>query len=382
MKATFSIKPVPETLFGCDILESSMENIAKLGQGDILLVIDREMKNKGLTTRIERILNSHFNKLRKYIIEERVLSVQGVNEALQKVDPQSYDIVIGYGGWRCTDLAKILGVWARNPDPEIIFSTQTGQIEAIPIVSIPTTPPNGAEIDSKVLIRNKEKRELVSFDFPALVPRLLVIDPTLMKTIPPDLAASTGIDSLSHAIDSLISLESSPFTQILALQSLGLICENLVSAVKNPSNIGAMYNLAFGSLLSALALNMTGSGAIHALAYPLTARYGISHAQATSLICQYVIDYNIPVVPADFAKVARFLRCPVTGSESDAQLVSQAMKELFRTIQLPTHMSSYQIPGIDLNELTELASRYSDILARNPRVIDSESILKIYRKSL
>jgi alcohol dehydrogenase len=383
MKANFTIKTIPETKFGCESIGELNGEITKIGGSRILLIIDREMKTSNLTREIEKQLSESFPQMNTFVIEEKIISMDAVRSALNTLDPDSFDTVVAYGGWRCTDLGKIIGFWARNQQPLESLSLAEGSslLPGKPVISIPTTPPNGAEIDTKVLIRDLSKNSLVSIEHPFLCPRLTIIDPDLMLTLPTDLTASTGIDAIGHGIDALISMNSSPFSDILALQSLAMIIENIQEAFKNGRNIRARYNVAFGSMLSAIALNMTGSGAIHALAYPLTALSGISHAQASAIMVLSLCKYNLPVVPSYFLRIARILGCDTQGEDSEAPQALDALEKLFRSLDQPLNLSSYKIQGLDLDEFTNLALEYKECLGRNPRILDKDSISQIYRDS-
>ncbi|MBN1354859.1 iron-containing alcohol dehydrogenase [bacterium] len=380
MKANFTIQTIPETKFGCESIGELPGEIAKIGGSGILLVIDREMKEAGLTSDIQKLLAS-LGSQSVFVIEEKVLTLDGLQSAWQKLDPDTFDVIIAYGGWRCTDLAKVIGIWTSNRQVIETFSVtwQTSLRPGKPVVSIPTTPPNGAEIDTKVLVRDTSRSVLVSLEHPDLLPRLTVIDPELMLTLPRDLTVATGIDAIGHGIDALISINASPFSEILALQSLAMLLENIQDAFRNGQNLRARYNMAFGSMLSAIALNMTGSGAIHALAYPLTALFGISHAQASAIMTLYVIRYNLPVVPSYFTRIARILGCEIENKENDVATVGDAFEKLFRSLDQPLNLSSYNVQGMDIQELTTLANAYQDCLERNPRILDVESISRIYR---
>ena len=383
MKTSFTIQQVPQTIFGRSEINSLNDEIKQLGASKVLLIIDRTMKEQGITSQIEDLLKKDFKSFSCHVVEESVLTLDSLHQAISSTRPKEFDVIVGYGGWRCTDLAKILGLALSNENAieKLKSKDQSLNFQAIPVISIPTTPLNGAEIDTKILIRHVQEKVLVEFDHPFLAPRLTIIDPDLMLTLPSDLTASTGIDAISHAIEALISLESSPFSEILAIQSLALLSENLIDAFRNGNNIRARYNVAFGSLLSALALNMTGSGAIHALAYPLTALHGISHAQASALMSLHIVRFNIPVVPDQFVRIARLLGSSVQGNESEAHFAVDALERLIHHVDNPIHLSSYNIHGSDLHELSNLAFGYTQCLVRNPRMIDKEQILDIYRKA-
>ncbi len=384
MKTTFDIKQVPETKFGCGCIDNLENSLERMGAGKVLLIVDKQMQKKGLTQKIENLLDASRLSVKIHVIDESILSLSSIEDICESVNLQECDSIVGYGGWRSTDLAKIVSIIATNglKSEDLLKDDLTITNHGLPVISIPTTPPNGAEIDTKIYVRNNDTQVLHAVESPFLAPRLTIIDPNLMVTLPRDLTASTGIDSLSHAIEAVISMNASPFSEILALQAIALLKENLVDAFRQPDNLRARYNVALGSLYSALALNMTGSGLIHALAYPLTARYGISHPQASALMSLHALKYNVPVVPDQFIRIARLLGCKVQGLETDAQKAIEAFEELLSFLEHPIHLSSYKIPGIDLQELSQAALNHSECIKGNPRVLSLQDILMIYRNSM
>ncbi len=384
MKTTFNLQQMPFTRFGYQVIREIGTDIQAIGKSSVLLIVDRDMKDLGLTTMIENLVSESFNQSFTHVIEEKILSFKSIQKALNRIGNRFFDAIIGYGVWRCTDLSKVLSIALTNPFSR--ESVKSGEHcinkHGVPVVSIPTTPPNGAEIDDSVLIRDETVKKIYVFQHPFMIPRLTVIDPDLMTTIPPDLTASTGLDSLSHAIDALVSVNASPFSEMYALQGFALLRENLVTAFRQPDNIKARYNVALGSLYTALALNMTGSGVVHAMSYPLSARYDISHPQASALILPYVMKYNLPVVPQIMVRVARYFGQNVGDTDADAEKAIESLLELYRQLDHPVKLSAYNVPRIDLDLLMESVMTHQSFLARNPRIIQEDNIKAVYENAL
>lgn len=384
MKTTFNISQIPSMRFGYQVIREINRNIRTVGADRVLLIIDSDMKQAGLTRDVEEQILDNFKGSEVHVIREAILSFSSIHQVLTDTDPSRFDAIIGYGGWRCTDMCKVLSIASKNPfNRDAVISGKHEITEhGVPIISVPTTPPNGAEIDDSVLIRNDDTLKIHVFSHPFMAPRLTLIDPGLMATIPADLTASTGLDALSHAIEALVSIDASPFSEMYALQGFALLKENLVSAFRYPDNIKARYNVALGSLYSALALNMTGSGAVHAMAYPLSARCGISHPQATALMLPYVMKFNLPVVPTQFTRMARYLGKPVEDQESDAKKAVEALFELYQQLDQPTDLRAFNVPRIELDQLVEDVMDHEQFLARNPRIFDRDQVKSVYESAM
>ncbi|MBN1297267.1 iron-containing alcohol dehydrogenase [bacterium] len=384
MKTSFGISQIPPMRFGYQVIRDLTPCIQAIGASRVLLIIDKEMRASGLTRPVEEQIMADFPDSEVHVIQESILSFRSIRQVLEATDPERFNTIAGYGGWRCTDMCKVLSIAATNPITAEMVKTGQHLITAhgVPILSIPTTPPNGAEIDDSVMIRDEETGKIHMFTHPFMIPRMTLIDPGLMITIPPDLTASTGLDALSHAIDALISIDASPFSEMYALQGFALLRENIITAFRQPDNIKARYNVALGSLYSALALNMTGSGAVHAMAYPLTSRCSLSHPQASALMLPHVMKYNLPVVPMQFVRMARYLGKPVNGNESDAQLAVEAIIELYQQLDQPIDLRAFRVPRIELDNLVQDALEHESFLARNPRILDNESLRAIYEAAM
>jgi len=384
MKTTFNIRQMPSTRFGFQIINKLSDEIRQIGAEKILLVLDKEMQELDLTRKIEHQLADSFDSVSVHVIKEKILSFSSIQQFLAETDPAHYDIIIGYGGWRCTDMCKVLSIAAKNEFSSDAVKSGKHRITShgIPVISVPTTPPNGAEIDDAVLIRDETTLKIHVFSHPFMAPRLTVIDPGVMVSIPPDLTASTGIDALSHAIEAVVSVDTSPFSEMYAFQGFALLKENLLAAFRQPDNIKARYNVALGSLYSALALNMTGSGAVHAMSFPLTARYDISHPQASALVLPYVMQYNLPVVPALFTRMAKYLGKPVNGNETDGSKAIDALFELYQKLDHPINLSAYNVPRMDIDLLVEDVMAYQQILKRNPRILEKDQIKAIFEAAM
>ncbi|MBN1879417.1 iron-containing alcohol dehydrogenase [bacterium] len=384
MKTTFNIQQMPFTRFGYQVIREVDKDISQIGAEKILLIIDKEMKGSGLTIAFEQQITSSFSSVAVHVIEEKILSFNSIRKALESIDPAEFDVIVGYGGWRCTDMSKILSIASSNKFTRESVKSGTHEItrHGVPVVSIPTTPPNGAEIDDGVLIRDETTRLMHVFRHPFMIPRLTVIDPHLMITIPPDLTASTGLDALSHALEALISIDASPFSEMYALQGFALLNENIVSAFRQPDNIKARYNVALGSLYAALALNMTGSGAVHAMSYPLSTQFDISHPQASALMLPHVLRYNLPVVPQLMSRIARYFGRQINDEEADASKAIDALLDLYHQLEHPIHLRAYNVPRIELDTLVDAVLQHEDLLNRNPRIIQAENIKAIYESAI
>ncbi|HPQ40713.1 MAG TPA: iron-containing alcohol dehydrogenase [bacterium] len=384
MKTTFKISQIPSMRFGYQVIREIGRSIRSVGAERVLLIIDSEMKQMGLTRDVEEQITDMFNGSEIHVIRESILSFSSIQRVLAETHPSRFDAIVGYGGWRCTDMCKVLSIASKNTfNSEAVVSGRHQITEhGVPIISVPTTPPNGAEIDDSVLIRDDETRKIHVFSHPFMAPRLTLIDPGLMVTIPADLTAATGLDALSHAIEALVSIDASPFSEMYALQGFALLKENLLSAFRHPENIKARYNVALGSLYSALALNMTGSGAVHAMAYPLSARCGMSHPQATALMLPYVMRFNMPVVPMQFVRMARYLGKEVNGQESEASKAVDALFDLYQQLDQPTNLRAFKVPRIEIDKLVDDVMDHDQFLARNPRIFDRDQIKSVYEAAM
>jgi alcohol dehydrogenase len=355
-----------------------------MGAKTCLLVVDPEVAKLGIS---DKALES--------------LKKRGIGtEVFTDVDPEPYldsadkaaelgretgaDLVIGIGGGSAMDTAKAAAALVGNKGEAAQYVGLNLLPEpGLPTVMIPTTAGTGAEVTFTAVFTNRQTNAKGGINSEHMFPDCAILDPELTVSMPPNVTAATGMDALTHAIESYTSRSSTVFTEALALQAIRLIGENLRRAVFNGDNPHARESMLMGSLLAGAALADAGVGACHALAYPLGGNYRISHGLANAVLVANVMEFNLPAAQRRFAAIARSLgeTMPGLSERSLAQRAVEAVRTLSRDIGIPGSLQDLGIPRSDIPTLVEGALKVARPVENNPRVLTPEDAVQIYEKT-
>lgn len=211
-------------------------------------------------------------------------------------------------------------------------------------------------------------------------PLVSINDPELMVDKPAGLTAATGMDALTHAVESYISLGANAVTDSMAIQAIKLISNNLRQAVSYGHNIEARDNMANASLLAGMAFNNAGLGYVHAMAHQLGGLYDIAHGVANALLLPHVLRYNLISNPQKFADIAEFMGENIEGlSVRDAaEKAITAISQLSKDVNIPTHLSELGVKEEDFEKMAELALEDGNAFT-NPIQGKKEDIIEIFK---
>jgi alcohol dehydrogenase class IV len=255
----------------------------------------------------------------------------------------------------------------------------------IPIVAIPTTCGTGSEVSAVMVVKDNAEHRKISVVSPYVFPRMAILDPNIIATLPAKLIAYTGFDALTHAIESYVSMEQQPIAEALALRATEMIADNIESAVNQPDNEDARSKLLIAATMAGMAFTNVGVGAVHAIAHSVGAVYGIHHGLSNAIILPYVMEYNLESSPERFASLARALG--IFDKDSTDEDLGRAainrIKELKQAVGIPEDFSEL-IENADedsIDHLTEMAM--NDVsLPFNPRNTETEDMRDLIRAVL
>ena len=218
------------------------------------------------------------------------------------------------------DLAKALSVLGTNKGAvgEYIGVNLVKE-SPIPLLVMPTTAGSGSEVTRVAVLTDHKRKFKGGIVSPLIPPKTAIMDPSFLTTLPPRVIAETGIDALSHAIESFYSLGSNPISDILAKDAIRRITSNLRALVANPQNVGAAGNMLLGSMLAGAAFLNTGVGNVHALAHALGTYHHMSHALSVAVLLPYVMEHNLNACMERFAEMAAAMDANIGGLPLERQ---------------------------------------------------------------
>lgn len=298
MLNTFNMD-IPEILFGTGMIEELGRRVRALGANNVLVVTDAGVVAAGILARVLKILRNNGVSYGIYDQIGKEPSFEDVESALHAASRQSYQLLIGLGGGSAIDVTKMVSVLVKHGG-DIINYMGIDKIpdRGLPTILIPTTAGTGSELSKFAIFDNRQAKTKMGAVSRCLVVNLALIDPDLTATMPPSVTATTGADAFIHAVEGYLSVNASPLSDVLALEAIKIIYESLPVAFADGANKSARYQMAYGSMLGGMVLNLVAGSGSRALSYPIGSTYHVPHGVACMLtfleVMKYYMMANIP----------------------------------------------------------------------------------------
>jgi alcohol dehydrogenase class IV len=282
------------------------------------------------------------------------------------------------------DCAKGIGIAANNGRNILEFEgIDPILVPGPPLICVPTTAGTSADISQFDIVNDTGRKVKIAIVSKAAIPDVALIDPVATTTMSAQLTAATGIDALVHAIESYVSLASSPITDLHALEAIRLIAKNLLVAIEEPLNIEHREQMALGSLLAGLAFSNASLGMVHAMAHALGGWMDLPHGECNALLLSHVVQFNFASAPARYRHIGEAFGLPMAGLSDEAAkgTLVAALGTFRRRAGLDRSLRDY---GVDKRDLCILAEHafHDPCLATNPIQPSAAEIEQIYEKAL
>lgn len=358
------------------------EQVESMGHRSVLLVTDAGVLATGLLAAVEAgfaqrgIALQVFSKVQADPPESVIL------EAVQAARQCTADCVIGFGGGSSLDAAKLTALLARSEEQLAdIYGIDRTNGRRLPLILVPTTAGTGSEVTAVSVITTGEGQKNVVIS-PSLLPDIALLDADLTLGLPKAVTAATGIDSMVHAIESYTSRHlKNPISDCLAREALRLLGDNLLRVCDNGADAQAREDMLLGACLAGMAFANAPVAAVHALAYPLGARFHVPHGLSNSLVLAPVMRFNLEAAAPLYAELADILLPNGRGAiiEKAMALIAH-LQALPARLGLPTRLRDVGVSEDDLEALARDASQQTRLLGNNPRELSEEDILAIYQQ--
>lgn len=372
--------------FGRGSVEVVGERSKILGAKKALIVTDKFLKElkDGPVEKVTKSLEKENIDFAFYDGVEPNPKDTNVRDGLEVYNSEQCDLILTVGGGSAHDCGKGIGIAATHEGD--LYENYAG-IETLtnplpPIVSVNTTAGTGSEVTRHCVITNTEKKVKFVIVSWRNTPLVSINDPELMLDKPAGLTAATGMDALTHAVESYISLGANPVTDSMAIQAMKLISDNLRQAVAYGHNIEARENMANASLLAGMAFNNAGLGYVHAIAHQLGGLYDIPHGVANAVLLPHVLEYNIISNPRKFADIAEFMGEDITGlsTRDAADKAISAIKKLSEDVNIPSNLKELGVKEKDFETMADLALQDGNAFS-NPIQGKKEDIISILKSA-
>jgi alcohol dehydrogenase class IV len=374
---------------GRDLLESTGFEFQKEGAHRVFLVTDEIIRGTGLVERVEAGITDGGLEVAGVFDEvPQDSSTDVVERCAAAAGEAGADAFLAVGGGSVMDTAKVAdavfthgGTAAEQEGFFLMPREDDGMGRPLPIAPlacIPTTAGTGSEVSMAAVIKDPVRKvKLEVADFP-LIPRLAILDPDSTVTLPPAVAAATGMDAMTHAIEGYVSTEWSPHQDARSLQALRMIRANLERAVQR----GPEDEEARGNMLIAANLAITiALGAVHAMSHPAGAQFGVPHGVANAIHLPHVIQHNAAGGPELADRYRDIGEIFDVGEPEIGPALAAYITDLVARLGLPTRLSQVGVPEDGIPALVEGAMGDGTTLL-NPREMGEEDYEELYRKAL
>ena len=398
MRTTWNFFSAAQLTFGCGALSELGRLAAERSISRALIVSDQHLAAAGL---IEKTLGPlHAMNIETHVFSggeaEPALSI--ATDATTVANDFRPDAIVGLGGGSNMDLAKMTAVLATHGGkPEQYFGFDNVPGPVVPLICIPTTAGTGSEVSHAAVVTDTDRKIKVSTLSRHLRPAVAIVDPELTYSCPKQVAADSGIDALTHAIEGYTATDyreldvpagsaaaydgSHPLGDVLAEKAISLIGRHLVAAVNEAGNREARDAMALAATMAGLAFSNCGVALVHALEYPLGGAVHCSHGAGNGMLLPYVMQYNLPEREAKLAKIATLLGADVSSlsQTAAAQTAIDTIVKLRAEIGIPHRIRDF---GECEDQLPAFASkafgikRLMDVNPRRPTEGDLLAILK------
>lgn len=371
-----------DIVFGRDSVKELPGILKGYGAKKVMVVYDAGVKAAGIA---EQVLAMVEETSIPYVVFDGVIpnpTNEVVEEAAGLARCNGVDAFVAVGGGSSIDLAKAIDVLMTNPG-SIGDYAGIGKVRhpLFPLVAIPTTAGTSSEITNVSALTDTQKVVKYVVIDDKLVPSKVIIDPEFTRTVPASVTAATGLDAITHAVESYISNRSNPLTEYNSIKGLEILYRNITRAVTDGADMEAREQMMLGCVITGFGFSNANLGLVHAIAHTLSAHFHLAHGMANAAVLPYVMEFNADGCPEKMAELARAIGLTMSGNmEDDKYLLAGELLHLVQKLGIKT-LSEQGITEQDLDMLAEEAMR-EPVLGFNPRQdVGKEDILAILRKA-
>ena len=373
-------------IFGVGTINALSEQLSAFSPHKVLLVTDKGIRQVGLanevTQRLEaaRIDYAIFDGVHGNPVEEDVFN--GVNVFQQ----EGCDFVIGMGGGSPLDVAKLICLKATHPLPLEEYEVLNDGLERISsdlpsMLAIPTAAGTGSEVGrgAVVTIKSLDRKALVFS--PHLLPKIAIVDPELTVGLPKALTAATGMDALTHNLESYLSTVYHPICDAIAFAGIKLVAQNLPRAVENGGDLEARGAMMMAAMMGAIAFQKE-LGVTHSLAHPLSTVVDLHHGLANAILLPYTMAFNREAATDQLKDIAAAFGVNIhaLSPEEGAQAAIDQVAQLCKDIGIPSYLREVNVKAEMIPHLARQAMADGCHLT-NPRPCTEKDMTNLYQQA-
>mgnify|MGYP000153944954 CR=1 FL=1 len=368
--------------FGKGAREELPREIKERGFKKVLVVTDKALFEVGVTARVTEVLDKAGIEYSVYSEVKPNPTIKNVLDGLAKCKEFGADVIVAVGGGSSIDTAKGISILMTNPDRVDVVSlngASNTKNKGLPLIALPTTSGTAAEVTINYVITDEERKiKMVCVD-PHDIPILAIVDSDLMASMPKSIAASTGMDALTHAVEGYITKAHNTMSDMFHMKAIQLIFANLPAAV-NDKDEKAIENMGLAQYIAGMGFSNVGLGIVHSMAHQLGAVYDTPHGVACAMMLPIVMEYNADCTGEKYREIARAMGVEgvdAMSQEEYRKAAVAAVRKLSEDVGIPSKLEA--IKESDLDFLAE--SAHADACAPgNPKDASVEDLKELFRK--
>lgn len=372
--------------FGKNAREDLVEEINKRGFKKIFLVSDKSLVNAGVTEKVEEIFK---NANIEYTLYDEIKpnpTIKNVTDGVKACKDAKADLIVAVGGGSSIDTSKGISIVMTNPDRADIKSLNglSNTInKGMPIIALPTTAGTAAEVTINYVITDEDRKiKMVCVD-PNDIPIVAIVDSELMASMPKSLAAATGMDALTHAVEGYITKAHNEISDMFHMQAIKMIFKYLPSAV-NEKDEESIEKMGIAQYIAGMGFSNVGLGIVHSMAHQLGAVYDTPHGIANAMLLPTVMRFNGEICAQRFREILVNIGRPDAEHLNDQDVINTfvwMISELSKKVGITTTIKDYGVKEEDLEMLAEKAME-DPCKPGNPREVSKEEFIELYRKAM
>ena len=358
--------------------ENSLGVLEDIKDRNVFIVCDEFMEASGILDKVK----GHLKECRVSVFSKVVPDppIEIVSEGIKQLSECSADVMIAVGGGSSIDAAKAIRELAGR----------LGIAAVNECYAIPTTSGTGSEVTRFSVITDARKGVKYPLVDDSLLPMVAILDPELVRSVPPGITADTGMDALTHALEAYVSTDSNDFTDALAEKAVTLLMKFLPFAYAHGDDLEAREKVHNAACLAGMAFNKVGLGICHSIAHTVGGKFHVPHGRSNAMILPYVVEFNAhldgteeTVCARKYQRMAKLIGLPYSNVPLAVNNLVRRIREMNRLFGIPENLKKLNISGDDVLKVREemVEAAMGDVCTKtNPRIVAPEDIRQIINK--
>lgn len=378
---SFDYQPRTRVVFGPGKISELGSLARELGGQRALLVTDRGLESAGHPQRGVSALEEAGLTVTVFDDVHENPTTEDVDEGLRVAQAADVNILVGLGGGSSMDCAKGINFLLTNGGRMHDYRGMgLARRPMLPMIAVPTTAGTGSEAQSYALIADADTHVKMACGDPQAACRVALLDPELTISMPESVTAATGIDALSHAIESYVCTRANPVSQLFSRQAWQLLVRGFPAVLNSPTSVDARAKMLLGAHLAGAAIENAMLGGAHALANPLSAHFGVTHGVAIGVVLPHIVRFNESVAAHRYGELAADAGLEAARDSEAGELLAEQITTFVSRAGLPTKLrecgvESHLFPTMAAEAFDQWTGKF------NPRPLDQTELRALYERA-